>query len=222
MIKIEPTHRAGPAHKNTYMNKIIILNKPFNVLSQFTDTENRSTLKDFLPNHPGFHPAGRLDYDSEGLLILTNNGPLQQRISAPEHKMGKTYWAQVEGIITDEALAQLRKGVLLKDGKTLPASAKRIEEPALWPRNPPVRFRANIPTSWLELTIHEGRNRQVRRMTAATGFPTLRLIRANVGNWQLDGLQPGEYRMETVHLPAIPTTRKIGARKPAKPRRKPV
>lgn len=177
-------------------NKIILLNKPFNVLSQFTDDQGRANLKDYLADCPGFYAAGRLDYDSEGLLLLTNDGALQHQISSPKYQLEKTYWAQVDGQITDDALQQLRTGVLLKDGKTDVAKAQRIDAPNLWPRTPPVRFRANIPTSWIELSIREGRNRQVRRMTAAVGFPTLRLIRIAIGTWHLQGLQPGEYRLQ--------------------------
>ncbi|HEY9034114.1 MAG TPA: pseudouridine synthase [Pseudomonadales bacterium] len=183
------------------MSKIILINKPFQVLSQFTDDHQRRTLKDILPDQPGFYPAGRLDYDSEGLLLLTDDGRLQQRISDPQFKLAKTYWVQVEGHIDDKALAALRSGIRLKDGLTLPARVERIAEPAIWPRDPPVRQRANIPTSWISLTISEGRNRQVRRMTAAAGYPTLRLVRAAIGHWQLGGLQPGQYRKDTVHLP---------------------
>ena len=152
------------------------------------------TLADYL-NLPGFRPAGRLDYDSEGLLLLTDSGILQARIADPRHKMAKTYWVQVEGNPEESDLDQLRCGVLLKDGPTLPSQVEKIAEPlGLWPRNPPIRHRLAIPTSWLRLTIREGRNRQVRRMTAAIGFPTLRLIRSRIGEWDLDTLSPGESR----------------------------
>ena len=172
-------------------------NKPFQVLTQFTDTRSgtndRQTLADYI-SVPNVYAAGRLDRDSEGLLLLTSDGQLQNRISHPDHKLLKTYWVQVDGDITEAAIAKLRKGVMLKDGITAPANAKIIAEPAsLWPRNPPVRFRAEIPTSWVELQISEGRNRQVRRMTAAVGFPTLRLIRYAIGPITLDGLKPGEF-----------------------------
>jgi 23S rRNA pseudouridine2457 synthase len=172
---------------------ILLLNKPYNVLCQFTDKENRPTLADFV-SHKGLYPAGRLDRDSEGLVILTDDGNLQHRISHPRHKLPKTYWVQVEGKPDESALQALRTGVVLKDGKTAPAAARLIAEPELWPRDPPIRYRANIPTSWLELTIHEGRNRQVRRMTAAVGHPTLRLVRVRVGPWSLDGLPSGTWR----------------------------
>lgn len=174
------------------MTKIILFNKPFRVLSQFTSEMGHETLADYI-QIPNVYPAGRLDHDSEGLLILTDDGRLQHRISHPKHKLAKTYWAQVEGEISDTAIDGLQRGVILKDGLTRPATAKRINEPNLWPRNPPVRYRAAIPTSWVELTITEGRNRQVRRMTAAVGFPTLRLIRVAVGDWRLDNLLPGQY-----------------------------
>lgn len=183
-------------HIEPMSNKIILLNKPFNVLSQFTDEKDRTTLKDFLADYPGFYTAGRLDYDSEGLLLLTNDGAVQHQISSPKYRLEKTYWVQLDGQINDTALQQLRTGVNLKDGKTLPAKAEHLAEPALWPRNPPVRYRANIPTSWISLSISEGRNRQVRRMTAAVGFPTLRLVRVAIGPWQLNELQPGEFRLE--------------------------
>ncbi|MDO6460571.1 pseudouridine synthase [Granulosicoccaceae sp. 1_MG-2023] len=173
----------------------MLFNKPFNVLCQFSRDGDASVLADYLQNLPGFYPAGRLDKDSEGLLVLTNDGALQHRIAHPTAKMSKTYLAQVEGEISDAALQALRDGVRLKDGPTRPAQAARISTPEdLWPRVPPIRERRAIPTSWLELTISEGRNRQVRRMTAAVGFPTLRLIRRRVGPWQLDGLQPGQFR----------------------------
>jgi len=186
------------------MPQLVLFNKPFNVLSQFTDKSgNRQTLSDYLsaPNLQRHYPAGRLDFDSEGLLLLTDNGALQDRICNPRNKMPKTYTVQVEGVLSEDALARLRAGVELNDGMTAPAIAHAIPEPIFWPRNPPVRYRESIPTSWLELTITEGRNRQVRRMTAAVGFPTLRLIRTQIGPWKLGALQPGEFRIESVHLP---------------------
>lgn len=173
--------------------RLLILNKPFNVLTQFSDDQGRPTLKDFV-DIPEVYPAGRLDRDSEGLLLLTNDGRLQARIAHPKNRMSKTYWVQVEGMPAPEHIQKLSEGVLLNDGPTLPAQVSVMEEPALWERQPPVRFRKSVPTSWMELTIHEGRNRQVRRMTAAVGLPTLRLIRVRVGPWKLDGLQPGEWR----------------------------
>lgn len=173
--------------------RIVLFNKPFRVLSQFRASGDKQTLSDFF-NDPALRVAGRLDYDSEGLLVLSDDGKLVQEISNPRFKREKTYWVQVEGEPTSIALEQLRKGVQLKDGITLPARAGLIEEPAgLWPRNPPIRYRAAIPTRWLELTINEGRNRQVRRMTAAVNFPTLRLIRARVGEWSLGDIQPGKW-----------------------------
>jgi len=174
--------------------RLILFNKPFNVLSQFTDGDGRRTLADFIPVKD-VYPAGRLDRDSEGLLLLTDHGKLQHQVSDPKNRMAKTYLAQVEGEISDEAINALCAGVSLKDGPTLPASARRIDPPALWPRIPPIRQRKHIPTSWLELSITEGRNRQVRRMTAATGFPTLRLVRIRIGPWSLEDIEPGEYRL---------------------------
>jgi 23S rRNA pseudouridine2457 synthase len=191
------------------MARIILFNKPFRVLSQFTDEGGRATLADYL-SLPGFRAAGRLDYDSEGLLLLTDDGVLQQHIANPRHKQWKTYQVQVEGDIPDAALQALAAGIDLKDGTTLPARARRIQPPQLWPRNPPVRFRQSIPDSWLELSIREGRNRQVRRMTAAVGFPTLRLVRTRIGDWSLDTLQPGQFREEEVHSPGPASTGKPG------------
>ncbi len=178
------------------MSRLIVFNKPFAVLSQFTDRGSdgaRETLSDYI-QVPGVYPAGRLDRDSEGLLLLTDDGRLQARIAEPRHKMPKTYLVQVEGYIDDAALDRLRKGVMLKDGMTKPARAERIDHPQLWPRDPPVRFRKLVPDCWIKLTISEGRNRQVRRMTAAVGFPTLRLVRWSIGDWTVEGLAPGEWR----------------------------
>lgn len=173
------------------MSQLLLLNKPFQVLTQFTTDDGKSTLADYV-DRPGFYAAGRLDYDSEGLLILTDDGAAQHYLANPKFKQQKTYWAQVEGAVDEFALEQLRRGVELKDGVTRPAEARLIDEPSIWPRNPPIRDRQNIPTSWIELKITEGKNRQVRRMTAAVGYPTLRLVRYAIGEWNLDGLLPGE------------------------------
>ncbi|WP_299943496.1 pseudouridine synthase [uncultured Microbulbifer sp.] len=179
------------------MAKLVLFNKPYGVLSQFTDSQCRPTLADYICQK-GFYPAGRLDFDSEGLLLLTADGALQHQISHPKKKMAKTYWVQVEGEISIDALRALRRGVVLKEGCSAPARTRRLPDVKLWPRTPPIRERKSIPTSWLELTICEGRNRQVRRMTAAVGFPTLRLVRMAIGRWQLGALKPGEYRMEEI------------------------
>ncbi len=175
---------------------LILFNKPFDVLSQFTDRGTsgpRATLSDFV-DVPGVYPAGRLDRDSEGLLLLTDDGRLQARIADPRFKLPKTYLVQVEGEPDPAALARLRGGVELNDGRTRPAEAERIAEPELWPRTPPIRYRASVPDCWIRLTVREGRNRQVRRMTAAVGHPTLRLVRWRIGEWSLDGVPPGQWR----------------------------
>ena len=174
---------------------LIALNKPFNVLCQFTSSAGRRTLADFV-KVKGVYPAGRLDYDSEGLVLLTDEGKLQARIAHPRHRTKKTYLAQVERVPDDKALARLRRGVRLRDGITVPAGARLVKEPAwLWPREPPIRYRRNVPTAWLEITLTEGRNRQVRRMTAAVGHPTLRLVRVRIDAWSLDRLRPGEWEV---------------------------
>ncbi|MBE3639214.1 pseudouridine synthase [Mangrovicoccus algicola] len=189
------------------MARTILFNKPFGVLSQFTDSSTAAspspTLSAFI-DLPGVYPAGRLDKDSEGLMVLTDDGRLQARLAEPRHKTAKTYWVQVEGLPEPAALEALAAGVELKDGPTRPARVRAIAEPAgLWPRDPPVRFRKTVPDSWLEITITEGRNRQVRRMTAAIGHPTLRLIRAAIGRWRLEGLAPGRWQ----EAPAVPPGR---------------
>jgi 23S rRNA pseudouridine2457 synthase len=179
------------------MARLILFNKPYGVLSQFTDRDNaaspRATLSDYIAV-PGVYPAGRLDRDSEGLLLLTDDGRLQARIADPQHKLPKTYLVHVEGEVDEQALDRLRQGIMLNDGPTRPAKAETIAPPELWPRDPPVRHRKTVPDSWLSLTITEGRNRQVRRMTAAVGLPTLRLVRWKIGDWSLEGIAPGEWR----------------------------
>lgn len=185
------------------MSRLILFNKPYGVLCQFRRTDERPTLADFFTD-PTIHPCGRLDFDSEGLLLLTDDGQLNARITEPKYKLPKTYWAQVDGEVTEEAINQLQQGVMLNDGITAPAKVKKITEPIIWQRDPPIRYRANIPTSWIALTITEGRNRQVRRMTAAVGFPTLRLVRAAIGEWHIDDLALGMSKEIVVNL-AKPT-----------------
>jgi 23S rRNA pseudouridine2457 synthase len=200
------------------MSRIILFNKPYGVLSQFTSEHGHPGLGEFI-TLPGFYAAGRLDADSEGLLILTDDGRLQDGLAHPRFGKEKTYWVQVEGEPSDEALERLRRGVDLGDFVTLPARVRRIDEPAgLWPRDPPVRFRKCIPTSWLELVITEGKNRQVRRMTAKVGLPTLRLIRWQSGDWTLGGIEPGAWQLEEVSLPrSFPAI--AGRGEPRRPRR---
>jgi 23S rRNA pseudouridine2457 synthase len=177
------------------MTRSLLFNKPFRVLSQFSPVPGKLTLADFI-DIPGVYAAGRLDYDSEGLLLLTDDGALQARIANPRYRRAKTYLAQIEGIPDDQAIELLSRGVGLKDGLTRPAVVATVDEPGwLWPRDPPIRERRNIPTQWLRLQLTEGRNRQVRRMTAAVGHPTLRLLRSGIGDWSIDGLAPGEYRL---------------------------
>ncbi|CDZ78878.1 Ribosomal large subunit pseudouridine synthase E [Legionella massiliensis] len=179
------------------MSDILLFNKPYGVVSQFTGETHEETLAHYI-NLPGFYAAGRLDKNSEGLLLLSNDGKLQHRLSHPNYNKKKYYWVQVEGIPRDEDLLPLRKGLRLQQTQFLPAQAKIIEEPRLWPRTPPVRFRKTVPTSWLEIILSEGKNHQIRRMTAAIGFPTLRLVRHRIADWSLGELMPGEYRLLTI------------------------
>ena len=191
---------AGSRREPSAAARLVALNKPYGVICQFSGEGDRPTLKDHVAL-PGVYPAGRLDTDSEGLLLLTDDGRLQHRITDPRHKLPKTYLVQVEGVPDDSALARLRTGVDLGDFLTQPCEARLVDEPAwLWARDPPVRFRKSVPTAWVEIVLREGKNRQVRRMTAKVGFPTLRLIRVAIGNWRLDGLAPGQWRLEHPRL----------------------
>ncbi len=190
-----PVRRAAVPRYTPAMSRLILFNKPYGVLTQFTDASGRETLASYI-KIPGVYPAGRLDRDSEGLLLLTDDGKLQQRFSDPRYKQPKTYWVQVEGEPDEPSLERLRRGLILDGSRTQPAKVERIPEPVLWPRNPPIRFRQSIPTSWLEITLTEGRNRQVRRMTAAVGYPTLRLVRHAIGSYTLGSLAPGQWREE--------------------------
>lgn len=193
------------------MSRIILFNKPYGVLSQFTPEAGHAGLADYIPL-PGVYAAGRLDADSEGLLLLTDDGALQHRLAHPKHKQPKTYWAQVEGAPDEAALELLRQGVDLGDFHTRPAGARVMDEPAgLWPRDPPIRFRKNVPTHWLEIVLEEGKNRQVRRMTAKVGLPTLRLVRWAIGPWTLEGLEPGQWRMVEGGSEPLPRTNPRGA-----------
>ena len=201
------------------MAKLLLFNKPFGVLSQFTAADGHPGLADYV-NIPEVYPAGRLDRDSEGLLLLTDDGALQAQISSPRFKLEKTYLAQVEGEVTKRALEQLASGITLKDGPTLPAKARQVIEPDIWPRVPPIRERKNIPTSWIELTIREGRNRQVRRMCAHVGFPVLRLVRRQIGAWSIEGLKPGEHRQMNVASPKAKPRRSHSAKRKPRPARK--
>ena len=201
------------------MASLILLNKPYGVLCQFTAPDGRPTLADYVAV-PGVYPAGRLDADSEGLVVLTADGALQARIADPRHRLAKTYFVQVEGEPDDDALRALARGVALRDGPTLPARVRRAHPPALWPRDPPIRVRRAIPTAWLEITLREGRNRQVRRMTAAVGLPTLRLVRWSVGPWRVDGLEPGAWREVPAGRAVLPSA-SASMPAPTAPRRAP-
>ena len=202
------------------MTTLILLNKPYGVLCQFRSPDGRPTLADYV-DVPGVYPAGRLDADSEGLVALTSEGPLQARITDPRHRLAKTYYVQVEGEPGDDAIAALARGVALRDGRTKPATVRRLDPPpALWPRDPPIRVRRAIPTAWLAITLQEGRNRQVRRMTAAVGLPTLRLVRWSIGPWRVDGLAPGEWREEGVAGGVLPSA-SASMTAPTAPRRRP-